>query len=102
MKNLKKKKINYKYHNDLLLCITKFNNQGPEMYYSIGAIIIVVWYMQLKYDLPEEVKKVLSISSYFENKNHYKRTKKLKYKKRMNESYKLMDKKLYRYVKNKI
>ena len=85
-----------------MLCITRFNEQGPEMYYSIGAIIIVVWYMQMKYDLPEEVVKVLSISSYFENKNHYERTKKLKYKTRMTESYKLMDKKLYKFVKNKL
>lgn len=102
LKNIKNKNTDYKYHNELMLCITKFNNKGPEMYYSIGAIIMVVWYMQLKYNLPKHVLKVLSISSYFENKNHYERTKNLKYKKRMDESYKHIDKKLYKYIKNKI
>lgn len=81
-------------HNKMILKLVKHNEIGPEMYFSVGSIIFVVWYIQMKNDIPPYVKKYLSISSYVENNNLYQRTGKEKYKIRRDLSKKYMDKKL--------
>jgi len=81
-------------HNKHILNLTKYNEIGPEMYFSVGSIIFVVWYIQLGNKMNSDLIKYLSIPSYLENKILYERTGKDKYKYRMDISKKCTDKKM--------
>lgn len=81
-------------HNDMILKLVKHNEIGPEMYFSVGSIIFVVWYIQLGNDIPKNIKRYLSITSFVENDYLYQKTGKDKYRQRRDISKKYMDKKL--------
>jgi len=92
--NFKNNIIDPEEHNNLILDLTKHNEIGPEMYFSVGSIIFVVWYIQMGNELPPTLKKYLSIPSYLENNRLYKETGKEKYKIRSEISKENMDKKM--------
>lgn len=100
--NYKKCYIEAKQHNELILELTKYNEIGPEMYYSVGSIIFVVWFLQLGNHLPKKLIKYLSIPSYLENKILFQKTKKQKYFERMNNSKKYMNTEMIKLLKLKI
>lgn len=80
--------------NNNLVSTTKFNNIGPEMYYTISTIIFVVWHMQLNEKLSQKQMRIFSTISYLENKKIYEETKKKKYKDRYLYAKKYYDKSL--------
>lgn len=68
--------------NNLLCCLIKYNNIGPEMYFSVSSVAIVVWHLQLKGKLSKKELEIMAPIAYEENKNMYIKTKKEKYKER--------------------
>ena len=80
--------------NNNLFSIIKYNNIGPDMYYTISTIIFVVWHMQLNNKLSQQQMRIFGTISYLENKKLYEKTKKEKYKDRYLYAKKLYDKSL--------
>ena len=68
--------------NDLICCLVKYNNIGPEMYFTVSSIIIVVWHLQMKGKLSKNELQIMAPIAYKENKSMYLKTKKEKYKER--------------------
>jgi predicted nucleic-acid-binding protein len=89
--------------NTLLNIIVKYNNIGPEMYFSLSTIIYVVWVLQMKMKMVTTQEKkdisIYAIISYFENKHHFDTSKKQKYKDRADLSLKDANKKYFKYAK---
>lgn len=99
IKNCKTPSLTPVQHNQLILCLNKLANIGPEMYLSVGSVIFVVWHMQMKNKLPSKLASLLSISAYMENHQLYKQTGKQKYKIRSDVASKVMDQVLYLKIK---
>ena len=68
--------------NKLICCLVKYNHIGPEMYFTVSSIIIVVWYLQMKGKLSKKELEIMAPIAYEENKTMYLKTKKEKYKER--------------------
>lgn len=78
-------KNNYEHDeeiNNSILCLTEHNNIGPEMYYTYSSILFVVWFLQLKHNVPKTLLKKIAPIVKKEQKILYKITKKKKYNER--------------------
>ena len=85
--NIKKyEKGNYEHDeeiNDSILCLTEFAHIGPEMHFTYSSILFVVWFLQLKHNVPKSLIKKIAPIVKKEQQILYKITKKKKYKERM-------------------
>ena len=85
--NIKKyKKGNYEHDeeiNDSILCLVEHNHIGPEMHFTYSSILFVVWFLQLKHNVPKPLLKKIAPIVKKEQQILYKITKKQKYKDRM-------------------
>ena len=68
--------------NNLICCLVKYNNIGPEMYFTVSSIVIVVWHLQMGGKLSKNELEIMAPIAYEENKTMYLETKKEKYKER--------------------
>ena len=75
-------KLTDKEFNSNLLCLIQYNAIGPEMYKTYSSILLVVWHLQMKNNIPLKLKQICSKIAYKENNELYKLTKKQKYKDR--------------------
>lgn len=77
-----------------LLCSSKYNNIGPDMYYTISSVIFIVWHMQMNNKLSKKQMRTFGTIAYLENKKIFEETNKKKYKDRYIYAKKFLDKSL--------
>ena len=98
----KKNNLSNSEFNKLMLCLIKYNNIGPEMYLTYSSILLIVWNFQMKNNIPIKYKKLLAPISAKENQLLFKKTKKEKYKNRLNVNIFVRNKILLFYLKIKV
>lgn len=94
-------KKNIKEWNSLLCCLVGTNKYGSELYFTMSSIIFVVFYMQIKGSVPDDVLKIIAIPAYVEQMCfYYMHGRNEKYWKRAMKAKEMIDKKYMGYVKS--